>query len=371
MPPVTTNLPRSDAGSPSPRIGRRGSEAWGRVSVPPFLVLALVLAGGGWANAQSAPSATRAEPVPLGEERAAGPLRLAVLEVVTGPVATELVTAAAAGNSPPRDGITYVAIKVRATNAGERPVALDGNDFALTGASGQVRRFIGAVPPAPALDGTVAPGETREGWLVLAVPVKETSLLLIYDSLALQGRWADLVLALEAGATVADAAAPLAEADAVGADPAAPAGLGDRFTTEQWQIELLEIATCLEVFNLSDFRVRALTEEDAVDEAPWLALRLRVTNVRAGGDAAFLPPTAFMLADAEGNAVSNVITLTAPYPDAVGYYYPGAAREGWIALEIPDTYMATGLSLIRFLPFRLQDDGDVRYLTYEAEVPNC
>jgi hypothetical protein len=96
---------------------------------------------------------------------------------------------------------------------------------------------------------------------------------------------------------------------------------------------------------------------------------LRVTNVQTGGDPAFLPATAFMLVNAEGNAVSDVITLTAPYPDASGYYYPGASREGWVALEIPDTYMATGLSLIRFLPWRT--DADARYITFAANYPSC
>jgi hypothetical protein len=292
-----------------------------------------------------------------------------VLEVVTGQAATDLVTGADAGNVAPRDGVTYVAVNVRATNAGERPVALDGNDFALTGATGLVRRFVGAIPPDPALDGVLAPGEARAGWIVLAAPVDETNLLLVFDSLTLQGRWADRVFALQDGAAVAGAEAPLADPDQVAIDPADPVGIGQPFTTGQWQVELLEIATCLEVFNLSDFRVQALTEEDAVDEAPWIAFRLRVANVEAGDEPSFLPPTAFMLVNADGETVSDVITLTAPRPDASGYYYPGAAREGWVALEIPDTYVATGLSLVRFLPART--DADARYLTYAEEMPIC
>ena len=76
-----------------------------------------------------------------------------------------------------------------------------------------------------------------------------------------------------------------------------------------------------------------------------------------------------MLVNDDGNAVSDVITLTAPYPDASGAYYPGASREGWVALEIPDTYVASGLSLIRFLPYR--SDEDARFLTYAERMPVC
>ena len=366
---LTDTNRRAASTSPAHARGVRGlwSVPLSRRPAVLILVLALLVAGAAWTSAQADPGVSRADPVPFGAEATAGPLRISVLEVITGTEATDLVTGA--GNEAPREGIAYVAIRLGVANDGERPVTLDQNDFALTGASAQVRRFVGAVAPDPALDGVLAPGERREGWVVLAAATDETSLLLVFDSLSLHGRWADRVFALEDEASVADAAAPAAEPDDTATDPGEPAGIGEPFTTGQWQIELLEIATCLEVFNLSDFRVQALGEGDAVDEAPWVALRVRVTNVQAGGEPAFLPATAFMLVNAEGNAVNDVITLTAPSPEASGYYYPGAAREGWVSLEIPAPYMATGLSLIRFLPWRTDDDA--RYITYDEEYPDC
>jgi hypothetical protein len=332
-----------------------------------FLILAVALAGARFAAA--APGDSPAEPVPYGQEAAAGPLRLTVLEVVTGPAATDLVVGAGGGNSGPRDGVTYVAVRLGVGNDGEQPVTLDGNDFALTGASGLIRRFLGVVPPDPPLDGTVEPGATREGWVVLSAPVEETDLLLVYDSLSLQGRWADRVFALEEGATVAPPNVPPGARDDAASAPGEAIAIGGSFSTDLWRIELLEVATCLEVFDLSDFRVQALGSGDAIDEAPWVALRVRVTNVQTEGSPAFLSPTAFMLVNAEGGTINDVITLTPPSPDASGYYAPGASREGWVSIEVPEAYVASGLSLVRFLTDRTA--GDARYLTYAEEMPVC
>lgn len=311
---------------------------------------------------------SRADPVPFGAEGTAGPWRFAVEEVVVGDGATVLVTDADPLNEPPREGFTYVAVRLRASNASGRPLALTGDDFALTTDSGFVRRFVGAIPPAPAIDGTVAPGETLVGWVVLGARADDANLILLYDSLALDGGWADRAFALAPGAAVADAAAPADMLNDAGISPADPAKLGEPLVTTQWRIEVLEVARGMVVYDLSDRRVQALgpaaaddpTDADGDGAVGWVALRLRVGNVQAGGAAAFLPPSAFMLAMADGTAVPNTLTLTPPSPDASGDYYPGASREGWVAFEIPAGY---DLGTVRFLPYRT--DTDPRYLTWE------
>ena len=126
-------------------------------------------------------------------------------------------------------------------------------------------------------------------------------------------------------------------------------------------------APVYDLYPPSDYRTTALGRRSAEDPndadgdggVGWLALRVRITNVRAGDEPAFLPPTAFMLADGEGNALPNALILTPPNPDASGTYYPGASREGWVVLELRAGSDAT---LVRFLPYR--EDPDPRYLTY-------
>lgn len=330
------------------------------------LVMAVVLAlGGVFAGrgaALAAPGDGRAEPVPLGEVVQAGPWRMGVLEALTGDEATGLV---GEQNGPPRDGATYVAVRLTAENTGAAPVRLDAGDFLVTGPSGFVRRFVGVEPPEPAIDAVVEPGASREGWVVLGAPTDEPALLLVYDSIALDGDWADRTFALTDGAAVPDVTTAVPSADDAGTDPAGPAPLGTAVTTDQWQVEILEVAEGIEVYNLfapGDFRTTALGSDDAVDQAPWLALRVRITSVGTGGAPAALPTTAFMLVDGEGDTPANAIFLTPPDPDVAGLYYPGVAREGWVAFEIPEAHVATGSTVVRFLPFRT--DPEPRYLDY-------
>lgn len=331
-----------------------------------LLVVATTALGG--AHILAAPGDSRAEPAPLGTEVVAGPWRLTVAEVVTGSDATDQVLAASSVNEAPRDGFTYVAVRVTAVNDGDQPLEISGDDFALTTSTGEIRRFTGAVPPDPALDGVAQPGESRDGWLVLGAPVDE-DLLLLYDSVSISGDWVDRVFALTDGAAIEPAGAPLAEANEVGSSPDDPAGVGDTIVTDAWEVELLGIASCEEVFAMSDFRVQALQEGDSYDSAPWLAVNLKITNIRAGNDPTYLSTTAFMLVEEDGSTTSNVITLTAPSPDASGAYFPGASREGWVAFELPAPYVDSGTTLIRFLPFR--GEPDERFITFGEEWSDC
>ncbi len=334
--------------------------AFGRATAAP---------GANWSRmiVRAAPGDSRVEPAPLNQEIQAGPWLLTVLEVVTDDQATEQVTAASEFNESPADGFTYVVVRLRATNGGEGPLVIDGNDFAFTGSSGLVRRFVGAIPPDPALDGTVGPGETKEGWVVGGALSDEQNLLLLYDSVTLTGNWADRVFALQEGATIPDVAEGVrpVELNTTGREPDAPAGLNEVMSTRDWAIEVLEVAIGQDVYNLypeGDYRTTALADsQGGVDIPYWVAFRVKVTNNRFGGAPAYLPPTAFALSDPDGNPIFDYFTLTPPNPDAAGTYYPGGTREGWVVFEQPVDYPG---ALVRFLPF--QTDTDPRYFTWDS-----
>ncbi len=332
---------------------------WGTVSI-----LCLIALFGATLLAVAAPAATTAppdltSPVPLGTEGSAGPWRMTVLEVLTGQEATDLVTAANGLNDPPRDGFTYVAARLSATNSGRKPLSIAGDDFAITGDEGTVRRFVGTFAPDDAIDGEVGPGESREGWVILGAPADEGSLVLIFDSLRLSGNWADQAFALMEGAALAAPGLDAAPNDS-GTDPAAPAGTGVVVVTDEWQVELLEVVIGDPVYALyppSDYRTTALGEAaawdpndaDADGAVGWLAIRVRVTSLDAAVSEASLPATAFMLAGEDGEAIPNTLFLTPPQPDASGPFIPGAAREGWVAFELPGAYQYAS---VRFLPYR-------------------
>ena len=307
---------------------------------------------------------SRAEPVPLGEAVIAGPAELRVLDVLIGPEAVAAILAASPHNLEPRDGATYVAVNLAARNAGGAPLWLDNDDFALTGDSGLVQRFLGVQPPEPALNVTLEPGEAASGWIAFAAGASEGSLLLLFDSLELGGTWADRVLALQEGARIPDLPTRVAAPNDAGADPSTPLGPGEVAVTDQWSVELIDVVTGASAFDIVDYRTGALGVGDASGEdgSVWVALRFRIQNAQAGGGAATFPANAFVLVDEAGTPLLDIATLTPPWPDAAGDYYPGAVREGWVMFDVPWEYRA---ATVRFLPNpQTATELDPRYFTY-------
>ena len=296
--------------------------------------------------------------VPVGQTGTAGPLQIEVMEIITGADATASVTAASPANEAPRDGLTYVLIRLEIENQGAAPIILDGNDFGITGTAGIVRRFAGVVAPDPTIDGIIEPGDRRDGWVVLMAPAAEEQRVLLYDSLSLPGVWTDRAFALDEGARLPRPDTSLAPLNDAGIDVSNPVGFNMPIVTADWQVELLDVARGAAVFELVDYRTGALGVEDAIDDQPWLAFRLRITNVRAGGEPAYLPANAFAIIGEDGAPLLDLPTLTPPNPDASGAYFPGASREGWVAFEIP----SDGVYTVRFLPYAtITADPDPRY----------
>ena len=172
--------------------------------------------------------------------------------------------------------------------------------------------------------------------------------------------WADRTFALTDGATIATSDRAV-KVNKTGRDSGSPAGPGTTVATRNWAVEIVEVvlgAAVVDLFPASDYRTTALEGAAPGSAATWIAIRVRVTNNRTGSEPTGLPPTAFTLADGDGNPVPDLSTLTAPNPDAAGMYYPGAGREGWVLF---DTLGYEG-SLLRFQPYRT--DGDPRFLTW-------
>jgi hypothetical protein len=329
---------------------RRTPPAWLLIRLAVILVLgagalgAPAMAQESTPVTQAARGLSRADPAPLGEAVLAGPAELRVREVLVGPEAVDAILAAAASNVAPRDGTTYVAVHLEARNVGEAPLWLDNDDFALTGDSGLVRRFLGAQPPDPVLDVVLDPGASASGWVAFSAPVEEGSLLLLFDSLELGGSWADRLLALQEGARIPDLSQRPAAANGVGTTFAAAASIGEAAVTDQWSVELLDVVAGAPAFDLVDYRTGALGVGDAA--------------------LAYFPANAFTLSDDAGNPIPDVATLTPPRPDAAGGYYPGAVQEGWVMFDIPVDYAT---SVVRFLPFaHTATDLDPRYVSFNV-----
>lgn len=353
-----------------------GRDRSGRRWLPLLVCLIMVLAGSGVALAGPGSSPdltgrarfageTRTEPVPLHSEAEAGPWRITVLEVVTGDQAAQLVMGASPSNPALPDGFQYVAARLRLVNTSDRALPVSGNDFGVTGASGLVWRFLDVAPPDPPLDATVAPGEATEGWVVASVPATESKLVLMFDSTTLGGNWADRYFMLEPGASIPSVESRPVKLNRTGRKASEPAAMGETVATREWAIEILEVLEGQAVYDLypaGDYRTTALADSQGGADIPlWLAFRIRVTNNRTGNAPAFFPPMALQLADSQGQPLAGTLTLTPPDPDASGWYFPGASREGWIVFEQPVD--AQG-ALLRLQPYAT--DTDVRYLAWGA-----
>jgi hypothetical protein len=112
--------------------------------------------------------------------------RIAVLEVLRGEKAWETVKAADASNRPPDPGMEYVAVRVRfeyaAQDGRDQSYGIRDEQFASVSGAGKPYERPSVVPPAPALNGRLYPGDSLEGWIVLSVSVDDPRPLMTFGN---------------------------------------------------------------------------------------------------------------------------------------------------------------------------------------------
>ncbi len=303
----------------------------------------------------------RSAPAPSDQPVTAGPWTFVIHEYVAGGAASELVANAVWSNAPIRDGMQFVAVRMTATNNSARTETIQNGDFGVTGDRGLLYRFVDVQPPDPVLHSAVEPGASLEGWIVAAAEAGEGNLCLVYDSLTIGGNWADVVIALDAGARIADATERLRDPNQAGAAITAPAALGETVATEDWAVTVHRAIEGQDVYNLfpaADYRTTALGDTDQAGLPYWIGLEVTISSNRTGGDLNHFPATAFIPVDGADSQFLEALLLTPPNPNVVGGYYPGGTREGWMLIAMPVGY---SLDLVRFRPSSVS--GETRYIT--------
>lgn len=110
--------------------------------------------------------------------------RIAVLEVVRGAKAWDMVKAADPSNKPPDSGMEYVAVRVRfeyaAKQGRDQSYGLRDEQFASVSETGKPYGRPSVAPPKPALSGRLYPGDTLEGWIVLLVSADDLKPLMTF-----------------------------------------------------------------------------------------------------------------------------------------------------------------------------------------------
>lgn len=312
---------------------------------------------------------TRANPAALETQITAGPWRMMVSAVARDDEARRRVLAASEFNQTPREGVAYVAALVEVINDGPTALEIVPEDFAITGDMRVLRRLYDVEPPPAPLRGTVAPGESLEGWVVGIVGEDEGGLVLVYDPLAISGDWADAHFAIDTGAAYPDATAPQQRANTVGTTTAASAYLTERVVTDDWVVTIDRVAwggDVADLFPSDDYRTLALASADSASVDYWVAILVEITNNQTGGYLETISPAAFMPVDGGGNPIPGVFLLTPPVPDIAEGYYPGGTRRGWVLFEMPK---GSGISIVRFLPSAESSDAEARYFNILEYLP--
>lgn len=303
----------------------------------------------------------RSDPAPSDQPVTAGPWSFTILEYVAGGAASELVANAHWSNASIRDGMQFVAVRLTAANTSSQAEMIQNGDFGVTGDRAVLYRFVDVQPPDPILHGTVQPGESLEGWIVAAAEAGEGNLCLVYDSLTIGGNWADVVIALDADARIADTGERLRSPNQTGGSITSPAAVGEVIATDDWVVTAHQVIEGRAVYNLfpsTDYRTTALGDTFQQGLPYWIGLEVTISNNRAGGDLNHFPATAFIPVDGSDDPFLEALLLTPPNPTVVGGYYPGGTRRGWMLISMPVGY---SLDLVRFRPSDL--GSETRYIT--------
>lgn len=129
----------------------------------------------------------RDNPARIGDTLVAGPWEFAVVEVVRGDDAAEMVQQANMFNDPAPDGQEYVLVKLRARFLGtgdpDRGENISGFFLKMTGDNSVVYESPSVVSPKPELDATLFAGGETEGWEVLSASMGEQGLKVIFQPL--------------------------------------------------------------------------------------------------------------------------------------------------------------------------------------------
>jgi len=112
---------------------------------------------------------------------------IAVLDMVRGEKAWDLVKAASPSNKYPDAGMEYLAVRIRFAlgakgDLGDLSYGIRDEQFALVSESGRHYERPSIVLPKPALSGRLYRGDSLEGWIVLLVSTEDRKPLMSFGN---------------------------------------------------------------------------------------------------------------------------------------------------------------------------------------------
>jgi len=304
-------------------------------------------------------TSTITAPTPFATDATIGALTIRVDQAITTDGNATVANISAQSDAAP-DGLAYVLAQITVTNNGQHVAALSATDFPFTGTDGVLRRCPSIALPDPTLDVSLAPGESFTGWTAGLVN-DVASTVMLFDPSVTQGSRFSATFALTDGATL-----PTFEqgddANDLGSDIAAPAGLGDTVQTALWSLEVTESIDGGVYYDISDYRVQALGDPGT---SGWgelgAALGLSVTIRNVASQPRFFSWTSLELVADDGEPWDHLLAMTQPLPPASVELLSGATWTGWYGILV-QPWATT--SLLRFRDSHIDDDP--RYISLDG-----
>jgi hypothetical protein len=301
-------------------------------------------------------------PFPAGEVASVPGWDVQVRELVRGDEAWQMVQAANMFNDPPLPGFEYVVLRLSAKSTAEDDELheIGESDFFVTG-SGLVKRTGGSVvDPEPQFDGEMFAGGEIEGWATYSVGEGEDQLILVYDPLFAFDEDVLRFIAINEGASigVSPELADIEPTD-VGTSRGNAVPFGETATSEDWQLEVLEVVRGEEAWN------RILDANQFNDPPPqgaeYVLTKVRVRYIGTADETVNISGSAFQ-STGSANVMYDTPSVVDPEPALDAYLYPGGEYEGWVTVLAAEG--EEGMILV-FEPLFDWSDENVRYLSLE------
>ncbi|HKV05067.1 MAG TPA: DUF4352 domain-containing protein [Candidatus Acidoferrales bacterium] len=113
--------------------------------------------------------------------------KITVVKIARGAPAWEALKSASPANQPPKEGFQYLLVQVRfafsaRTTPSHYSYTIDETQFSASDTDGNAYAPPAlARPPQPRLRGTLAPGDSIEGWVAFLVPRMDPSPLMLFQ----------------------------------------------------------------------------------------------------------------------------------------------------------------------------------------------
>lgn len=276
---------------------------------------------------------SRENPYPLSGMISAPHWDVEITEIVREEEAWKAIKSANQFNQPAPEGYEYLLLNLHVISTYEDDEIhwITSDDFDVTGSYQAIYSRAYAEAPEPVFDGEVSAGGEVSGWAAYMIRDDETDLMLIVDELVNGKDDRFRFIAIDEGASVS----PLTgfggiEPSSVGTSRTDPAPLGETVTTEDWEIQLLEVIRGDDAWVFID-------EGNQFNDPPgegmeFIAVLVKVRKIGSTNRSGYISSYEFT-STGSANIIHDPTYVIEPPPVLEVNLYPGGEYQGWVVVQ--------------------------------------